>query len=120
MPLISDSDFLRLQRYLGVGYDGLSQAEASLESGFAVIVASTDVDVEVDMLGPYNQNVVAMDTMATSGYMRVAWAALQQHVNNKSGQNFNDYLWTRAMKVTPSFALLSGYLGVPVDPRNVA
>jgi hypothetical protein len=120
MPLISDEDFLQLQSLLGRGYDGLAQAYTSVESGLAVVVASTDIDVAVDMVGPFSQNLTTTDVRGTSGLLRVATESLERHVQNKTGQTFNDYLFTRGLQVTPSFALLSGYLGVPISPLNVS
>ena len=120
MPLISDTDFLRMQALLGQGYDGLALAEVTLQSGFSIVVASADVDVELDLLYPFEQNMDAMVTQSSSNYLRVATLALEQHTQNETGQNFNDYLYTRSLKVTPSFALLSGYLGVTINPLNIA
>lgn len=120
MPLIPDDDFLRLQSILGRGYDGLALVATSVESGLALVVASTDVDVAVDMVGPFAQEITVTDVRATVGLLRLATEALERHVQNKTGQTFNDYLFTRGLQVTPSFALLSGYLGVPINPLNVS
>jgi len=119
MPLISDADFLTQQGYLGSGYAGLYQSYSSIESGLVVVVASQDVDVEVDMLGAYSRNLVTVNTQATSGLLREAYDALVEHVETHSGQPFNDYLYSRSLKVTQSFATLSDNLGLEIAPENI-
>lgn len=119
MPLISNTDFMVQQGYLGSGYLGLYQAQNCIESGLVVVVASTDVDVEVDMLGAYSQNMVTVDSQATSGLLRQAYDALVEHVTNHTGQTFNDYLYSRSLKVSQAFATLSGNLGLEIAPENI-
>lgn len=119
MPLISDADFLAQQGYLGSGYIGLYQAQTMVDSGLALVVASADVDVEVDMIGGYTRNLNTVDSQATSGLLREAHDALVNHVTNHTGQTFNDYLYSRNLKVSQAFATLSENLGLEIAPENI-
>jgi hypothetical protein len=119
MGLISDQDFLLQQAFLGSGFAGLVQAHSVLESGLALVVSSTDIDVEVAMLDPYVRNVASMNPDATAGQLRVATEALERHVTNQTGQTLNDYLFTHGLKVSRDFASLSEALGAPINEVNI-
>lgn len=119
MGLISNQNFLKHQGYLGSGYAAFVQANSLLLSGIELIVSETDVDVETEMLDGYTLNYQNTDPAATSSLLRLATQALQEHVQNRSGQEFNDYLFLRNLKVSRDFADLSGHLGVPVQEENI-
>lgn len=119
MGLISNQNFLRHQAFLGSGYAALVECESLLLSGIELIVSETDVDVEVDMLQGYSINYQIVDPNATSSLLRQATNALQDHIQNRSGQEFNDYLFLRGLKVSRDFADLSGNLGTPVQEQNI-
>jgi hypothetical protein len=118
--LLDDEEFLSLQGVLGSGYDGLTRLQGSLDSGLEIVAFSTNVIVETDMLYAFEQNAELVNTTVSVDLMAQATLALIGHVENRSGQTLNDYLWTRALKVTPSFAELSSGLGHPVYSVNIA
>lgn len=119
MGLMSDDAFLLHQAFLGSGYSGLVQAQNYLQSGLELVVADTDPDVEAGLIQPFSINLTAMEVDVTAGLLRLATEALQRHITDRSGQNFNDYLYVRGLKVTQEFADLSEKLGVPIEPVNV-
>lgn len=120
MGLITDSDFIRQQAYLGSGYAALESLHSYVQSGLEVVVSSEDVDVEVDMIGGYTEDFNNTEEIGTaSSLLRRATEALQRHVTTRTGQTFNDYLYLRGLKVTPQFAELSAIVGQVVNPVNI-
>ena len=119
MGRISDEDFLRHQSYLGSGYAALVEMEAVVGSGLSLVVASEDVLVELDMLDGYSTNYGQVQLEATSGLLRAATLALENHIVERTGQTFNDFLYVNGLKVNQDFADLSELLGVPIDPLNI-
>lgn len=119
MSLIPDSEFLAHQAYLGYGYSSLVRLNLCVQSGLNLIVDSEDIEVEGDMLYPYNQNNINVNANSTYDMLRLATEALQRHVTSRTGQTFNDYLFIRGLKVTQDFATLSELMGVTVNPINI-
>lgn len=120
MGLISDSDFLRQQAYLGSGYAALVSVHSYVQSGLELVVSSVDVDVELDMIGGYSEDFNNTEEVNTaSSLLRKATEALQRHVTTRTGQTFNDYLYLNGLKVTPQFAELSAIVGQEINPVNV-
>ena len=117
--MLSPSDLISQQALLGSGYAFLVRVEEQVESGFRLVVASTDTEAELALLNPYATNMDTVDPQRTAGLLRQATMALETHITDRSGQTFNDYLFTRGLKVTRDFATLSGILGTPIDPENV-
>lgn len=119
MPLMPDSEFLAHQAFLGYGYAGLVRVQESIQSGLNLVVDSTDIDVELDMLTFYSRNLANVNVAATVSLLRLATETLQRHVTSRTGQTFNDYLFYRGLKVSQEFADLSGLLGTSISPGNV-
>jgi hypothetical protein len=90
-----------------------------VQSGFNMIVASTNAEVEVSLLGPYQRTLLGVAPAKTAGLLREAVVALEAHIVNRSGQSMNDYLSLRGLKVTPEFASLSSIVGTAIDSENV-
>src|SRR4051812_7940651 len=114
MGILSDSELLQHQALLGSGYAYLVQVDLLVESGFRLVVASSDVEVELNMLAPYARNMDRVVPDRTSNLLREATEALEQHITDRSGQTFNDYLYTHGLKVSQNFADLSAALGRPI------
>lgn len=120
MGLISDSDFLRQQAYLGSGYAALESVHSYVQSGLYLVTASSDVDVEIDMIGGYTEDFNNTEEINTaSSLLRKATEALERHITTRTGQTFNDYLYLRGLKVTPQFAELSAIVGQEINPINI-
>lgn len=119
MGILSDEEFLAHQYLLGDAYAGLVQARDRVQSGLALVVASGDPQVEVDLIDAYSTNLDTLEPEATSNLLASSTRALEAHIVDVSGQTFNDYLFTNGLKVTRDFADLSGYLGVPIDDTNI-
>lgn len=119
MGILSDDDFLQHQAYLGSGFASLRVVESVVESGLALVVASTDVQVEVDLLDRYVANLTRVDVDATAELLSLATLALETHITERSGQTFNDYLFTNGLKVSQDFADLSLRLGAPINDQNI-
>jgi hypothetical protein len=119
MGRISNEDFLSHQAYLGSGYAAIVELEAVVGSGLALVVASEDIQVELDMLDAYNRNYGQVQLDATSNLLRLATMALENHIIERTGQTFNDFLYVNGLKVNQDFADLSDWLGVPIDPLNI-
>jgi len=117
--LLTDQEFLLLQGLLGSGYDGLVRLQESLESGLTVVTYSTNVTVELDLLYAFEANANAVEAGLTIDMMSRATIALLRHVENRGGQEINDYLFSRQMKVTRRFAELSSGLGYTIAPENI-
>lgn len=117
--IISDADLLTQQGLLGSGYAYLVQVEALVFSGLHVVVLGTDPEVEVALLQPYVKNLDTVDHLKTATLLRQATEALETHVTDRSGQTFNDYLYTHGLKVSADFASLSAALGHAISPLNV-
>ena len=117
--IITNDEFLRIQGYLGSGYQNLVLCQVWTQSGLNVVVASRSIDVEVDMLQPFAGNVQTLEPSFTATMLRSSTIALEDHIQRKSGQTFNDWLKTNGLKVTQEFADLSGYLGTSIDPANI-
>lgn len=118
--IISDADFLEQQLLLGSGYAHLVQVEVLVQSGLHLIVLQTDPEVEVALLSPYVANLNTVQHLKTANLLRQATEALERHVTDRSGQTFDDYLFTHGLKVSEDFAALSAALGHVVNPLNVA
>lgn len=118
--ILSDAELLQHQALLGSGYAYLVGVETVLASGLHLIVLSTDPDVEVALLQPYAQNLDAADPNKTAALLRQATEALENHITDRSGQTFNDYLFTHSLKVSQDFAALSAALGHTISPLNIA
>jgi hypothetical protein len=119
MGRISNEEFHRHQAYLGSGYAALVEVESVVGSGLALVVASEDIQVELDMLDAYNENYGQVQLQATSSLLRIATLALENHITERTGQTFNDFLYLNGLKVNQDFADLSELLGVPIDPLNI-
>lgn len=117
--IITDDEFLRIQGYLGSGYQNLVLCQVWTQSGLNVVVASQSIDVEVDMLQPFAGNVQTLEPSLTANMLRDSTLALEDHIQRKSGQTFNDWLKTNGLKVTEAFSELSGYLGRPIESGNI-
>jgi len=118
--IISDAELLQQTGLLGSGYSHLVQVETLVFSGLHLVVLSTDPEVEVALLQPYVKNLDTVDHLKTATLLRQATDALERHVTDRSGQTFNDYLYTHGLKVSADFASLSAALGSPISPLNVA
>lgn len=119
MGTLSDTEFLQHQAFLGSGFAGLALAQTMVESGLALVVASTDIGVEVDMLNPYAINAETVNVDATANLLALAARALEGHITGTTGQTFNDYLFVRGLKVSQNFADLSAILGATIAPANI-
>jgi hypothetical protein len=117
--LLTDREFMLLQGFLGSGYDGLTRLQRSIESGLEVVVFSENVTVESDMLYQFESNWNNVNTVVTKDIMAEATLALLMHVNNRSGQDINEYLYSRSLRVGRSFAELSSGLGYSIYPINI-
>ena len=122
MSIISNEDFLQEQAWLGSGYSYLVQISNLMYSGLHLVVDTQDIDVEVDLLGPFNTNLNAVNPGSTYNLLRTATQALERHITSRSGQTFNDWLYTQEppLQVSPDFATLSGLTGTPIAPQNIA
>jgi hypothetical protein len=118
--ILSDAELLEHQALLGSGYAHLVQVEALVYSGLHLVVLSTDVQVELDLLGPYNRTYNTVNPAKTAGLLREATVALEQHIESRSGQTFNDYLYVRGLKVGRDFASLSAIVAETINPLNIA
>lgn len=117
--LLTNERFLALQGLLGSGYDGLVQLQHSLDSGLETVALSTNPVVERDMLYGFESNANEVNVSVTINLMSEATLSLIDHVRERSAQTLNDYLFSRGIKVTQSFAELSSGLGHPVFSVNV-
>lgn len=118
--ILSDAELLQHTAYLGSGYADLVQVSNLVQSGLHLVVLSTDVQVELDLLTPYVQNLAKVNPLQTANLLRQATEALERHITDRSGQTFNDYLFTHGIKVSQDFANLSGALGAAIDQSNIA
>ena len=118
--ILSDTELLQHQALLGSGFAHLVQVELLVQSGLHLIVLSTDADVEVALIGAYANNLQTVDRSRTANLLRQATEALERHITDRSGQTFNDYLFTRGLKVGHDFATLSGLLGHAISPLNIS
>ena len=119
--ILTDLQLLQEQELLGEAYSSLVSVEGYVQSGLQIIVLSTDDDVEVSLLQPFAQNLITVDHNKTSVILRQATQALEQHIVDRSGQTFDDYLSTHALKVSQDFAALSASLGLSIiSPTNIA
>lgn len=119
MGILSDAEFLQHQQFLGDAFADVRAARDLVQSGLALVVASTDIQVEIDLLEPYRINLDSMEDDASSQLLGLAARALNAHIVEVSGQTLNDYLFTNGLKVTQEYADLSGLLGAPIDPTNI-
>lgn len=118
--IISDVELDQQQALLGSGYAHLVQVESLVYSGLHLIVLSTDPEVEIALLSPYVRTLDTVDHLKTSNLLRQATEALERHITDRSGQTFNDYLFTHGLKVGQNFAALSAALGHIISPINIA
>jgi len=118
--ILSDTELLQQQALLGSGYAYLIQVERFVYSGLHLIVLSSDPEVEVALVQPYAANLEEVDPTRTAGLLRRATEALERHITDRSGQSFDDYLFTHGIKVGQDFAALSAALGHTINPLNVA
>lgn len=119
MAILSDEEFIQHQALLGSGFSSLRTVQSVVESGLALVVASTDVLVELDMLAEYAFNATRVEADVTASLLRQATVALETHITERSGQTFNDFLFTNGLKVNQDFADLSNAVGVPIVPENI-
>lgn len=118
--LITDAEFLQEQALLGSGYSYLVGVESVVQSGLHIIVLSTDPEVEVALLSPFVENLDTVNHLKTATLLRQATEALERHITDRTGQTFDDYLYTHGLKVSQDFASLSAALGHVISPLNVA
>jgi len=97
----------------------LVEVHSEIFAGLALVAASNDVDVSLDLLNPYAANETATTQTSTFTLIRTATNAVIGHIAHESGQTFNDYLFTNGLKVTQDFATLAGLCGTPVNNLNV-
>lgn len=116
--VVSDTDFNLHQTLISSGYLGFQQAEDCLLSGVNLVVASTDLFVEIDLLDAYNTNMQLIEQNKLD-MLRGSTQALINHCSTRTGKVFDDYLSTRGLKVSPQFALLAESVGTTVSPENI-
>ena len=119
MGILSDEELLLHQSFLGSGYAALVNVRRLVESGLSLVVASTDVQVEIDLLQAYRVNLENTEESATANLLATATRSLTEHIETVSGQSINDYLLLNGLKVSQDYADLSGDLGVTIDPVNI-
>jgi hypothetical protein len=120
LGILSDEEYLQHTALLGSGYAALVQVRRLVESGRNLVVASRDVQVEIDMLDAYGITLSTVDESSTAFLLVTANTALNRHITDVSGQSLNDWLLINGLKVGQDYADLSTTLGVPIDPRNIA
>jgi hypothetical protein len=97
----------------------LTLVEEQVQSGLELAADSGDVDVELALLEKFNSNLEKVAPLRTANLLREATIALERHVADRSGQTFNDYLYTHGLKVGQDFADLSSALGSPINLQNI-
>jgi hypothetical protein len=117
--VLADDEFLAHQGLLGSGFAAIKLAGTYVESGFQLVVDSSDVEVELDLLDAYFVNVQSLEEESAASLLGLATRALHRHVRSRTQQAFNDFLFTRGLKVTQDFADLSALNGVPIRPENI-
>lgn len=117
--MLTCDEFLEHQGFLGSGYMYLVGLETVVQSGFNMVVASTNAEVELALMTPYSRSLLKADPSVTASLLRDAVVALEAHITNRSGQSINDYLSLRGLKVSPGFASLSSIVGTAIDSGNV-
>jgi len=118
--IISDADFLQQQALLGSGFSYLIAVDSLMYAALHSVVLMTDPTVEAALLQPYARNLETVSTTRTASLLREATTTLEDYVESSCQQSLDDYLLTHGLKVCQDFASLSGKLGRPIDPRNVA
>jgi hypothetical protein len=116
--VLTNSEFLLHQAMISSGYDGMQFAQDQMYSGLAMVVASSDPYVEADLLNSYYANATDLEQGKIT-MLKQATSALVTHVTTRTGLQFNTYLSTNGLKVSPQFAELSDSVGVPVDDSNI-
>jgi hypothetical protein len=117
--MLSTTDFLTQQSTLGEAYAGLVQVQDQMESALTELALVTDVEATIDLTTPYSQNLDAVQVSSQVGRLQTATLALIGHVQNRSGQSINDWLFTNNLKVTQNFADLCGALGTTINALNI-
>ena len=117
--MLTCDEFMQHQALLGSGYHFLVELEAVVGSGLNLVVLSTVIGVEVDLIGPYNVNLATVDTTRTTSLLQAATVALEAHITARSGESLNDWLATRSLRVSQDFADLSATLGTIIAAGNV-
>jgi hypothetical protein len=116
--VLTNAEFLVHQALISSGYDGMQFAQDQMYSGLSLVVASSDPYVEADLLGPYYANATDLETGKIT-MLKQATNALVNHITSRTGLQFNTYLSTNGLKVSPQFAELSDSIGVTVDDSNI-
>jgi hypothetical protein len=117
--MLSTSEFMDQQYVLGNSYAGLVQVQEMMESGLTLVAVSDDVEATIDLTEPYAANAVEVEAGAQAGRLSVATLALIRHIETRTGQSLNNWLYTNGLKVTQSFADLSDALGVTINALNI-
>lgn len=112
-------EFMAQQETLGSSYDHLVELESEFQIVFDAIVASSNVEVELALLKPYEKVLLALAPERTASLLRDAVIALEKHIETKSSQSINDWLYTRELKVTQSFATLSALVATTINEDNI-
>jgi hypothetical protein len=117
--MLSTSEFLSQQFVLGESYAGYVQVQEMMESGLTLVASSDDVEASIDLTEPYSSNLDEVGATTQAGRLATATLALIRHIETRTGQSFNNWLYTNGLKVTRSFADLSEALGVTVNALNI-
>jgi hypothetical protein len=107
------------QEALGLAYDALVQLEVQVQVIFDAIVASDNVEVTLALVKVYEKALLAVAPERTASLLRESVVALEKHISSKSGQSINDWLYTRELKVTQSFAALSSIVSETIQSENI-
>jgi hypothetical protein len=117
--MLSAAEIVQHQALLGEAYYRLTEISDLVESGLTLVAASDDVGVSLDLVQPFALNYDGVDTGRTANLLRDAALALQGHIERRSGQSMNDYLYSQGIKVTQNFADLCQHLGVTISVVNI-
>lgn len=117
--MLSTTEFLDQQEVLGNAYAGLVTVETMLESGLTMVAAVDDVPATLDLIEPYSSTFQEQMAATQAGRLRTATLALIGHVETRTGQPINGWLYTNGLKVSQNFASLSGVLGVEINVLNI-
>ncbi len=129
MGIITNNDFVEYSTYFALAASaGLRSAQRfhyAIQS--AEVVDTSTFEIYQDALNARNSLLINL----RSSYERIfsnafelrpmedSFVGLAEHILKFAGQSVDDYLTTRALKVMPTYANISGLLGEAISDDNL-
>jgi hypothetical protein len=119
MNEISSQSYKEISDIYASVYGDIVEAQNRLVDAVEYAASNLSVEPKVELLRPLYNAKVTYENLDQKRLLLSAVAALNRHVQNKSGKNLNVWLQDNNVKVRNSWAYLSELSGYMIETENI-